>query len=121
MVSSGDRPASTHGRGPSLVVNFLPVRFHGEVTDAGVLQYTSAEQLEGLRSRLRATHTVVRTDDQIVCVPIVAGAEQIGERRTISSSGSDLPIRVNLLHARLKRVLTEQWPYKLLREYPLQF
>lgn len=121
MVSSSDRSASTRGRGLSLVVNFLPVRFHGEVVDAGVLPYVSTAQVEDLKSRLRATHVVLHADGQIVCVPIAEGAEQIGERRNISAGGGDLPVRVNLLHTRLKQVLTEQWRYKLLHQDPLQF
>ncbi|QFZ18520.1 argonaute/piwi family protein [Saccharothrix syringae] len=100
--------------------NYLPIRFDGEAFEAGVLPYESSEQLSGLRDRLKSTHVVVRDGGRIVCVPLLPGAESVGERSVIGTAGPDLRVATRLVHARLVRVLTEKWDYLLRGEDPVQ-
>jgi hypothetical protein len=103
-----------------LFTNFLPVRFSGQVV-AGALPYESAAHLGELRSRLRESHVVVRDRNDVVCVPLAQGAEQIGERRVIVSTTGDVLLHARLLEECLRRILTTEWEYLLRREYPVRF
>lgn len=103
-----------------MFTNFLPVRFTGQVV-AGVLPYESAGHLEDLRSRLRESHVVVRDRNDVVCVPLAQGVEQIGERRVIASAAGDVLLQTRLLEECLRRILTVEWKYLLRREYPVRF
>ena len=120
MEHSGVRSASA-GRGPSLITNFLPVRFDGEVTGAGVLQFESAEQLKGLREQLGTSHVVVLDRDEIISVPVAPDVGTIGDLRTIGSTSADLVVQAKLLDERLRRIITERWGFQLRREHPMQF
>jgi len=62
------------------VANFLPVRFRGQAFHAGVVSFNSGEQLDALRVELQGTHVVARDGDRVVCAPLSAGAEEIGEQ-----------------------------------------
>ena len=63
---------------PRLAVNYLPVRFTADSFPAGLIRYESAEQLARLRAELPGTHVVIRTGDQIACVPLTAEAPAVG-------------------------------------------
>ena len=102
-------------------MNFLPVRFYGQVVDAGTVPFESPEQLRDLRERLQASHVVVRDRSEIVCVPVVGAAERIGKSRTVKADVEDLPVQTRLLEECLRRVLTKQWGYELRGESPVRF
>ena len=63
---------------PRLVANFLPVRVQGSAFRAGVVPFSSSEQVASLREELRGTHVVRRDGDRVVCVPVVADAPEVG-------------------------------------------
>lgn len=121
MGYAGERSAARGGHGPQLVVNYLPVQFQGQVDGAGAMAYESADQLQKLKDELRGTHVIVLSGKEIICVPVAAHAAQVGERRTVTSTGVDVHLQTKLLEERLSRILTEQWRYQLLRESPLKF
>lgn len=73
-------PTPPRRTAPNLVANFLPVRFRGHTFRAGVLPFASRERLASLREELKETHVVRRDGDRVVCVPLVSGAEEVGER-----------------------------------------
>jgi hypothetical protein len=64
---------------------------------------------------------VVRDRNDVVCVPLAQGAEQIGERRAIASTAGDVLLQPRLLEECLRRILTVEWKYLLRREYPVRF
>lgn len=74
-------PAPPQRAVPSLVANFLPVRFHGQAFHAGVVPFDSRERLDGLRIELQGTHVVAREGDQIVCVPLTADSRPVGTEK----------------------------------------
>ncbi len=73
-----------------LVANFLPVRFRGSAFWAGVLPFSSGEQVASLREELKGTHVVRRDGDRVVCVPVVPDAPEMGVQEK-SSSGRTGP------------------------------
>ncbi|MBV9444709.1 MAG: hypothetical protein JO345_02250 [Streptosporangiaceae bacterium] len=120
---SGKRPTGQQGtiKGPALVFNYLPVQFAEASFDAGTFPYESSEQLEGLRTRLAKTHTVIRLQDQVVCVPFVSDSELVGDPVTFGTDGPDLLLATRLLQAALIRVLTKKWKFSLRKLKPLTF
>ena len=64
---------------PLLAVNFLPVTYTAGKFPAGMIRYESREQFTGLKAELAATHVVIRTGDQVACVPISADASAVGK------------------------------------------
>jgi hypothetical protein len=63
-----------------LVANFLPVRFRGSAFRAGVVSFSSSEQVASLREELKGTHVVRRDGDRVVCVPVVPDASEVGKQ-----------------------------------------
>jgi hypothetical protein len=63
-----------------LVANFLPVRFRGSAFRAGVVPFSSSEQVASLREELKGTHVVRRDGGRVVCVPVVPDAAEVGEQ-----------------------------------------
>ncbi|MGY1946247.1 argonaute/piwi family protein [Nocardia asiatica] len=120
MDYSGERSAVPGGRGPLLVLNFLPARFDGRV-DVGTLPFETPDKLRAIREELRTSHVVVNRGKDVVCVPFVSGAKLIGKRTTITAAGPDLVVQTSLLESSLRRTLTEKWKYELRRESPLTF
>jgi hypothetical protein len=120
---SGKRPTGQQGtvKGPALVFNYLPVQFAEASFDAGTFPYESSEQLEKLRARLAKTHTVIRLQDQVVCVPFVSDSELVGDPVAFGTDGPDLLLATRLLQAALIRVLTMRWNFSLRKFKPLTF
>lgn len=75
-------PAPPKKGKPNLVANFLPVWFKAGEFEAGVLPFESDEQLADLRTKLTGTHAVRRENDDVVCVPLMQDAAEVGEQRT---------------------------------------
>lgn len=50
---------------PELVANFLPVKFRGSAFRAGVVPFSSGEQVASLREELKGTHVVRRDGDRV--------------------------------------------------------
>lgn len=119
----GGQPARSrqNPQHPELSLNFLPVKFTTADFEAGVVPYESAEQLEELRSRLSSTHSVVRQQARIICVPFIPDAEMVGETARFDTEGANLSLVAYLLQAELRRLLTERWQFMLRRFDPLIF
>jgi hypothetical protein len=57
-----------------------PVTYTADKFPAGMIRYESREQFTGLKAELAATHVVIiRTGDQVACVPISADASAVGK------------------------------------------
>jgi hypothetical protein len=66
-----------------LVLNVSPVIFEDADVDVEVLPYKSKEQFDSLRHKWRRTHFLRRSGgDQIVCVPLLRDAPEIGGQRS---------------------------------------
>jgi Piwi domain len=73
-------PAPPKRAEPMLVANFLPVRFRGSAFKAGVVPFSTSEQVASLRDELKGTHVVRRDGDRVVCVPVVPDASEVGKQ-----------------------------------------
>jgi hypothetical protein len=94
-------PVSPKQRAPNLVANFLPVRFRGAAAfHAGVVPFESPERLVSLREELRGTHVVRRDADQVVCVPVVPDAPEVGKQRKFVI-GEHRPLTMRLVREAL--------------------
>jgi hypothetical protein len=80
---------------PSLVANFLPVRFRGNTFQAGTLPFDSRDQLVSLREEFGSTHVVWRDRDRVVCVPVVPEAQEVGDQEKLAiGEHRDLAMRL---------------------------
>jgi Piwi domain len=104
---------------PRLTVNYLPVQFTADSFPAGLIRYGSADQLARLRAELSGTHVVVRTGDQIACVPLTAEAPAVGGQ-VVLDVDENLPLLIRLVEQSIIRMLLRHG-YKLRKFAPPTF
>lgn len=63
-----------------LVLNLSPVQFDDAEVRIGVFDYQDRELLQNLRRAYNETHVFLREGSQILSVPFVPGAEDVGDR-----------------------------------------
>ena len=102
-----------------LAVNYLPVRFTAGSFPAGLIRYESVDQLARLRAELAGTHVVVRTGDQIACVPLTAEAPAVGGQ-VVLDVDDNLPLLIRLVEQSVIRMLLRHG-YKLRKFAPPTF
>src|SRR6201999_1025368 len=75
--------------------------------------------LAELRTRLRGTHVVVRTRQDIVCVPLLENAEVVGTPTSFVTRDNQ-HLAMKLVRDALRRAVLN-WGYKLGRNAPITF
>jgi len=104
---------------PRLAVNYIPVRFTAGSFPAGLIRYESADHMAGLRAELAGTHVVVRTGDQIACVPLTAEAPAVGGQVELDVD-DNLPLVIRLVEQSVVRMLLRHG-HKLRKFVPPMF
>jgi Piwi domain len=104
---------------PLLAINFLPVTYTADKFPADMTRYESREQFTRLKAELAATHVVIRTGDQVACVPISPDASAVGKATELDIR-EHRRVAARLVEAALVRsVLAPR--YKLRRLVPPAF
>lgn len=86
-----------------LLLNVAPIEFDKATVQVEVLNYQDQAQLRDLRTNLRNTHLVRRSGNQIVCVPIIEDAPELGYK----SKGIDLDKDLYLAAALIRNALID--------------
>ncbi|HEX8091169.1 MAG TPA: Piwi domain-containing protein [Blastocatellia bacterium] len=88
-----------------LILNLAPIRFDDAEVQAGIFTYESKEQLKALRAQHNSTHIFRRDGDQIICVPVIAGAAEIGDSQQTIKLKSNLYLSATLMRNALLNYL----------------